>query len=183
MALETAITVSETANGIGWMWKNLIKPAFTRGYMQRKEMLGMIKEIHKEVKYNSGGTIKDAVARLELGQEKINTRLTELSEQQYSCMNLQNLAFFKSSKDGHWIRVSPAVCQMIGRSEAELMGTNWISWVAKEKERVFRAWEFSQENGSAFDEYVTFRKSDSETATVHILYFPSTELGKLTLKK
>ncbi len=172
MALETVATLEVTGKGVGWLWKNVIKPYFYRAKMQRKEMLDKITNIHAELKFNGGTSIKDAIWELKLGMEKIDTRLNGIEENQHVAMNLQGLAFWVSNDKGECVYASTNLCKLVGRNEHDLMGNGWIAWVAKEdKERIFESWEFSVESKSAFDEYYTFVRADGRKQKVWGLAF------------
>lgn len=172
MAVETLATLEVTEKGLTWLWKYIIKPFFYRSKMQRKEMLDKINSIHYELKFNDGGSIKDAIWELKSGMEKIDTRLSGIEENQHVSMNLQGIAFWISNDEGECVYASTNLCKLLGRNESELMGSAWLAWIINEdRQRIFDAWEFSVENKSAFDEYYTFKRSDGKKQKVWGLAF------------
>ena len=100
MAIESAVVLETTGKGIGWLWKNVIKPRIQRGKLERQEILDKINAIHAEVKFNGGGSIKDAVWDLKKSIAVIDTKLNGIQENQHVAMNLQGIAFWISNQDG-----------------------------------------------------------------------------------
>lgn len=171
MSIESAV-LDNTGKGIGWLWKNVIKPRIQRGRLERQEMLNKINAIHNEVKFNGGGSIKDAIWRLENSVALVDTKLNGIQENQHVAMNLQGIAFWISSSDGACEYASTNLCKLLGRNESELMGNAWLAWVIPEdRERIHEAWLFSVENNHAFDELYTFKKSDGKKQRVWGLAF------------
>lgn len=171
MSVESAV-LENTGKGIGWLWKNVIKPRIQRSRLERQEMLNKINAIHNEVKFNGGGSIKDAVFRLENSISVIDTKLNGIQENQHVAMNLQGIAFWISNEKGGCEYASTNLCKLLGRNESELIGNAWLAWVIPEdRERIHDAWIFSVENKSAFDEVYTFKKSDGKKQKVWGLAF------------
>ena len=171
MGIETT-TIEVTGKGIGWVWTNVIKPYINKSKIQREEMLHKINLIHNEVKFNGGGSIKDAVLRIESRVAVIDTKLNGIQENQHVAMNLQGIAFWISNDKGDCEYASTSLCKMLGRNESEILESAWVAWIIPEdRERVFNAWHFSVEHKSAFDEQYTFRKSDGKMQKVWGLAF------------
>lgn len=172
MAMETIAVIETSGRGFTWIWKNVIVPRLNKSKRDRKEMLDKINAIHNEVKFNGGTSIKDAIWDLKLGIQRIDTRLSGIEENQHVAMNLQGIAFWVSNDKGECEYASTNLCKLLGRNESELMGSNWVAWIVPaDRDRVFKAWEFSVEHKSAFDEYYTFKKSDGKKQKVWGLAF------------
>lgn len=171
MSVETAV-LENTGKGIVWFWKNVVKPRIARSRLERHEMLNKINAIHSEVKFNGGGSIKDAIWELKNSVKLIDTKLNGIQENQHVAMNLQGIAFWISSAEGSCEYTSTNLCKLLGRNESELLGNAWLAWVVPEdRERIHEAWLFSVENKSAFDEIYTFKKSDGKKQKVWGLAF------------
>ena len=171
MGIETT-TIEVTGKGIGWIWTNVIKPYINKSKNQRQEMLDKINAIHNEVKFNGGGSIKDAVSRIEIQVATIDTKINGIQENQDVAMNLQGIAFWKSTESGSCEYASTNLCKMLGRNETEILGNAWVAWIVPEdRERIHDAWIFSVENKSAFDETYTYKKSDGKKQKVWGLAF------------
>jgi len=163
---------SKTGSGLWSLWTKVIKPAITRNKKQKEEVYLMIKQIKSELTFNGGGSIKDAVWDVRNGMAELNKRLDSIQQDQHVALNLQGLAFWISNEKGECVFASTNLCKLVGRTESEILGNNWIAWVIPEdKERVFEAWQFSIENKSPFDERYTFKKADGTLQEVWGLAF------------
>ena len=162
MGVETA-TLEVTGKGIGWFFTNVIKPYLTRRKRREQDILKKITEIHAELKFNGGSSIKDAIFDIKNQITHIDTRLNGIQENQHVSMNLQGIAFWISNPKGECEYASTNLCKLLGRNESELMGNAWLAWVVPDaRERIHESWLFSVENKSAFDEFYTFKRSDGK---------------------
>lgn len=153
-------------------WAKLINPYLRKERKKKNEMLEKINSIHGELKFNGGSSLKDAIFDLKDTTQKINFRLGAIEENIRVSMNLQGVAFWSSNQDGECVYASPALCKIMGRTESEILGNNWVAWiVAEDKERVFNAWKFSVENKTPFDEIYTYHRSDGTEIKVWGLAF------------
>lgn len=158
--------------GFAFLVKQYIIPVVKKRNEERKSLAEKINKIHYEMTSNGGGSIKDAINRIEW-------RLGDIESTQKVAMNVQGVAFWISDEEGLCTYASPHLCKIMGRSEDEIKGNGWASWlIAEDRERVFDAWRFSVENRSAFDEYYTYRKSDGTLQKVHGLAFHKNVAGK-----
>lgn len=173
MDLAAIITaISGGITGIVAAWIKVINPLRKEAKRKKADLYRMIKSVHDEVKFNGGSSIKDAIFELKETTKRINYRLGEIEENQKIAMNLQGVAFWNSDTDGECVYASPALCKIIGRSESEILGTNWAAWlVYEDKKRVYDAWLFSVKTGSAFDEVYSFEKPDGSVVKVWGLAF------------
>lgn len=159
----TAITLFGGA--AGWSYNQFIKPAIRETKEKKKKLYDMVSKIHHEMNFNNGGSIKDVVNRIE-------ARIKNLENNQRVVMNVQNIAFWESNENGFVTYVSPALCKLVGRSESEILGNNWVSCIDPvEKESVFDAWKFSIENNTPFDQEYTYKKESGELVRVWGLAF------------
>lgn len=176
MTIETGhilTAIGLLGGGIGWGWVQVIKPAMKEARDKKKKLYDMVAKIHHEINFNNGGSIKDAVFRIE-------SRIARLEDNQRIVMNVQNVAFWESDENGFVTYASPALCKLVGRSESEIMGNNWVSCIEPtEKESVFEAWRFSVENNTPFDEEYNYRKEDGKLIKVWGLAFHKIDNGKL----
>lgn len=159
--------------GFGWAWIQIIRPAMKEAKQKKRRLYDMVTKIHHEINFNSGNSIKDIVSRIE-------SRIARLEDNQRIVMNVQNIAFWESDDNGLVTYASPALCKLVGRSESEIMGNNWVSCIdPAEKEKVFDAWNFSVETKSPFDEEYSYRREDGKIIRVWGLAFHKVEKGKL----
>lgn len=176
MAIETGHILTAlglVGTGIWRVFIKVIKPAMKEAKAKKRKLYDMVTKIHHEINYNNGSSIKDAITRIE-------SRIGRLEDNQRIVMNVQNVAFWESDADGLVTYVSPALCKLVGRSESEIMGNNWVSCIEpSDKEKVFDAWNFSVETKSPFDEYYRYKKPDGGNVHVWGLAFHKVENGKL----
>lgn len=156
------VTMAATAGGSIWgIWEKVIKPTLNRSKQQKKEMYDMIANIHSELKFNGGGSIKDAIWDLKQSNEKIIARLDGMDEFHKMALNIQGQSFWLTDATGSCTYVSPALCRNLGYAESDLMGNNWFNIISHgDRKRVFDAWEFSVKNKVIFDESYTVKNGD-----------------------
>lgn len=171
MGIETS-AIELTGKGIIGFWKNVVKPFLNKRSTERKELLHMVQSVHKELQFNCGTSIKDAIWDVKKQLINIDTKLNGLKEDQHLAMNLQGIAFWVSDENGECVYASTSLCKLLGRNETELLGNAWVGWlIPEDRERIYESWQFSVENKSAFDEYYTFKKSDGKKQKVWGLAF------------
>lgn len=175
--------ISGLVSGVGgagwWVYKQILKPKMAEAKKQKRKLEDLIQAVHDktdrieaELSFNGGGSIKDAIFRIE-------TRLDELTETQKISLNLQNVSYWISNEKGECTYASPALCKLIGRTEDEIKGNNWAAWLVKEdKERIYDSWMFSVEEKSPFDEIYSFQKDDGTIVKVWGLAFHKQVNGK-----
>lgn len=171
----TEIIAFITAGG-GLLWsgyKWLLKPQIKKAKEKKREYLKKIEDIHAELKFNGGTSIKDAVFKIQDNVSKIVIRMDAMEENQRLSMNLQGIAYWESDDSGLFAYASPGLCKMVGRSESELTGNNWMAWIHQEdKERVLEAWAHSVAHKTAFDEQFRFKMGDGRWVRVWGVAFP-----------
>lgn len=184
---EVAGGVTAAGSGLWGFWIKILKPYFERRKKKQNEIYTMIQNIHSELRFNGGSSIKDAVLRLEQGQNTILYKLEDIEESQKISLNINKVAFWYSDANGSCTYASPGLERILGWGSNDILGNKWLAWIIPEdKERVFDAWRFSVENGFVFDEEYTFKKPDGKHQKVWGLAFHKTTsighsgtLGKL----
>lgn len=160
-------------------WKKLVQPYVLDVRARRNERWKKLDEIHKEMQMDGNGSMKTAVSYLKHNTDKILWRLDGLEETQKLSMNIQNICYSLADENGEWSYASPGICKLLGRSEKDLQGNNWISWVVPaDKERVFHSWNFSVANVTVFDEHFLHKRADGALQQVWGLGFPKLVQGK-----
>lgn len=169
--IEKAVGIITGSSAGFWaLWTKIIKPVVKRTKNKREEVFTMIQAIHSELRFNGGGSIKDAIWGLKETNKIIIDRIDAMEEAQKISMNLQGQAFWLSNKQGEMTYASPALCKILGHNESDLIGNNWVSWV-DEKDRVFDAWNFSVDNQTVFDELYCIKRGDGKQQKVMALCF------------
>lgn len=120
---------------------------------QLSTMQSLLDEIAKELKFNGGQSMKDIVTSLH--------DLVELSEMRWQ-VQLQTTptGVYECSPDGKCTRANPALCELFGLSESEMIGDDgkgWLKAVGRtyaEKMSVAHNWASSVKEGVPYnDEY------------------------------
>lgn len=187
----TAAAIIGTISGGGglvWgLWMKIVKPFLKKRkakqeIRERKEKAEesyrkKIDDIHNEMKLDGNGSMKTAIVNLKKVTERIEFRLDGIEEAQKVALNLQGVCYWIGNEAGEWVYASPNLCNLMGRSEQELLSNNWKSWIAaQDKERIVEAWEFSVENKTSFDEMYIIKKSDNSFLKIWSVAFP--KIGK-----
>lgn len=131
---------------------------FSKKWQRLKEMWGsitnhpalakQIDEIHKEIRTNGGGSIKDAVNELRQSFALENARWKIVTE------HLDIIAW-ESDVNGKTTWVSNSMCRLLGRQSEELLGMNWRSIIWEDdREHVLEAWDDATSRKISF--YLTY---------------------------
>lgn len=104
----------------------------------------------------------------------IETKMQYLEQAQRNRLNAQGLAFWESDSEGKAVYVSPALQVMIGQPEQKIRDYGWATiLVEKDRDRIYKAWKFSIETLTVFDEIYSFNMASGDTVTVHGMAFHS----------
>ncbi len=153
-----------TIGGGGWaVWTKFLKPRILKSRKKKNELFEMINGIHSELRFNGGSSIKDAIWKLDKKTDTIIWQMNDMKETQKISMNLQGVAYWMSDEDGLIIYASPSLCKLIGRTESDILGNNWIAClIPEDRERIFHAWMNSINNKIPFDETYTCKRADGK---------------------
>lgn len=128
--------------------------------------------VKKQVFFNGGSSVMDAIHSVKESVARIEDTIISLEDGQRMMLNIQKVAFWYSDKDGEMIYASPVLCKLIGHSESEIMGNNWMGVIdSVDRDRIIKAWETSMELVIPFDEIYNIRMSDGHLIKVHALAF------------
>ena len=174
--------------GVWWVWTKLLKPYLAKVRVRKANERRMLYEIHAEMQMDGNGSIKTAIVTMNGRLERIEDKVDNIEENQKLSLNLQGISFWVSDANGEYTYVSPALCKLLGRSESEILGSNWTSSIIYEdREKTIKAWEFSVENQTGFDEIYTVRRPDGMYFKVWAVALPKAgkkvfggTMGKLT---
>lgn len=170
------------------LWKKIIKPAILRrkelvlhreeNSKRMQDALSKLDRVLKEVLPNGGSSLRDSINRVEknitLIESNINTindKVDNLEDTHRIALNMQQIAFWISGKQGEITYASPSMCKLVKRVESEMLGNGWISCISHEDtKRISEAWEISIEEDRTFDEIYTFT-SGGNSVKVHGIAF------------
>ena len=95
------------------------------------ELVESVDEIHKQLQTNGGTSMRDAINRIE-DRQLLNLQMIQA---------VYGHGYFRSNKDGSIIECSRSLSKTFGRSEVELLGNMWLTWIAdKDRDRVWQEW-------------------------------------------
>lgn len=180
-----------SVGGVCWgAWRYGINPILRKDKKKKQALYDNIDFITNEMKVDGNGSMKTAILNLKTTTDNIVVRLDSIEGNQKIYMDLQGVAFWISNESGECIHASPGLCKLMERSEFEIKGNNWMTWVHPEdKERVFEAWEISVTKMSSFDEIYRIKRSSGIWVKVWAVAFPQAtqsnmfggKIGKMVL--
>lgn len=172
--VEAILGIIGGAGSIGWgIWKKGIQPVLKKEKKKKEEFYRKMDEMHAELKFNGGTTLKDVVFEIKGKVNNIENRMDDFDQNQKLAMNLQGIAFWVSDEKGECTYASPGLCKVMGRSESEILGSTWMGWLhPDDKDRIVKAWSFAIENKTPFDEIYTFKKANGKWQKVWGQAFP-----------
>lgn len=97
-------------------------------------IIDTVAEIKNQFFKNGGSTIKDQLNRMEIRQ-LFNDQTSKLT------VDALGVGLWQSNELGLRTDNSPSLCKILGRSESELRGNNWKSWIhPDDRDRVINEW-------------------------------------------
>ena len=127
--------------------------------------------IRKEVTLNGGGSLKDAVIRIEM-------RISVTEQEQRAVDSDAQHAIFRSDETGRCFWVNPAYCKLVDRQLSEITGNGWESYIHwEDREHILTEWHKAVIGEREFE--MQYRLNDNRAVNVkaHPLRHPLT--GKL----
>lgn len=161
--IEITLTVIKGAAAIGIFAAlgRLIKKRFAKSKIAKQERIKdseNVKEVLTKVK------------EFEPKLKEIDQKLHKLTENQRTILNIQQIAYAIFDIHGHCEYASPAFCQLIRHPEVRILESGWLALLVEDdQDRIQKAWKFSVETVSVFDEIFTYRESLQK---VHCIAFP-----------
>lgn len=126
------------------------------------EIIGSMTELKAQFYTNGGSTIKDQLNRMEVRQ-LFSDKTAKIT------VDVLGMGLYQTDKDGSRIESSPSLCKILGRSEYELRGTNWQSWIdPKHKENVIKEWNRCVKDRSEFSASYDFIRNDNKKVSVQV---------------
>jgi PAS domain S-box-containing protein len=97
-----------------------------------KEMDGRVRRVEEQVHHNSGGSMRDSVARIETRLGQLHDDHTELAHRfersevrQGFLMAGQDIGYFECDRGANNLLVTPAFSRILGVQPADMMGQKW----------------------------------------------------------
>lgn len=121
-------------------WRGFIK-AIDSVVKEFREVKALIE---KELKTNGGTSLKDSINELKVTVSAMDGKFRAYA-------SYANIIGWESDTEGRTIWVSPAVCELSGRSEKDFLGHSWRALVqGKDRDKVFREWDAAIREKRAF---------------------------------
>lgn len=154
--------VGAIISGLVFVWKRGIKPMFIQ-YQHTQDLINKINLIVSELTPNGGGSIKDAITRIETRQVIAESRTKAL-------LIDSDLGLWESDESGQCIWWNRTLESMHGR---EPTGMNWIAAVVSgEREEVLREWEQSVRLKREFYMTITYQRQDGMKTPCIVKAYP-----------
>lgn len=118
-----------------------------------------VTNIHHEVNYNSGKSMKDVISQIQFA-------VIDISQTSIAFLDIQEIPYWVTNEKGEIIKIGKELCNVMGRTEYEIQGNNWSSWVIKPS-NLFDLWQESIVNNTIFDKNYTLKKSDGKLIDVN----------------
>lgn len=132
-----------------------------------EKMLPVIERMEKQLYPNGGSSPIDAINRIEVNMDGLTANLkdlkydlTDLKISQRSFFDSMEIAYWVSDEKGLCTFASNALCKLMGRTEDEIKGNNWATWLHPSTKNVFDIWQDSIQNQMVFDEDYIYRRND-----------------------
>lgn len=123
------------------------------------ELAKSVQAIKQELTTNGGSSVKDAIKRIEERQLISNQILSAVFDH----------GSFQADQYGRWFEISSSLCKSLHRSEHELRGNSWVSWIEDEqREEIFHEWNQTIAAGRDFDECFSFRTENDTVIPVRL---------------
>lgn len=120
------------------VWKKLIKPRIELKKEEKRrdeELLTKINKIYEEVTPNGGGSIKDAIKRLEAKSAIIEEKINLMKSVQNAFREDGDAGIFQCDQEGRNFYVNRTYAKWLGVSKTDLMGFGWKNYLSSFSER------------------------------------------------
>lgn len=140
--------------------------------LSQSEVNSKLDDIMKELKPNSGSTLRDAVQRLEARQGMLTSKFIAMLDQP------TNPPTFEGDADGSMTWVSASFLTMTGRTFDEIKGYGWNNAVHPDDlEDVRHEWGLAIQQKRAFEFTFRFRHVSGDTIRVSVRAVPTVVQG------
>ena len=144
-----------------------------------RSLRGVRKRINKPAMEALDGLKKELGDKLDLilvNQDNTNIKIKEISEAQLlmtisheAMMDVSNMMYWISNKEGYTVKVSNSAVNYLGRSERELQEGGWVSYIPKEyHDALYKEWEQAITHQRDFTFQYPFKRGKGYNDTVQI---------------
>ena len=172
MSIETLGTLvgiaGATIGGSYAFVSKVIKPGYTlyKKHFGNLESIPLLADdvrwMKDQIKPNGGTSLRDLVDRIAIAQVVQGQVLNNM-------LALSSTGHFKTNREGLVVEVSRNLCRVMERSEQELMGNTWLSWIVNsDRDRVQAEWSNVIRLGREMDQEFKIWADGGATHTVRM---------------
>lgn len=121
---------------IAFLWKKWLKP-IAKIVEDNNEIRNTLETIKKEVTTNGGKSIKDTINSLKNTCENIEVTQKIIEQRGKSSLHYNNYALFETDKEGHLVWVNEKFHEITGKTQSDLEGYDWISYIKSDERNGF----------------------------------------------
>lgn len=177
ISLDIVGLVSLAITGLVFFYKVIFRPFFRKVKFVYdeicclSELRSKVTSIYNELNPNGGESVKDTINRIE-------GKLMSVEQKQNIYLLESPQGIFEADKDGKFINVNRTYMRMVGKSERELLGMNWVNSVAEyDQSRVLEAWSNSLTNNIEFIYKFDMVDSNQNFFSVSVTAYPIEQSG------
>ena len=163
----TAVAISSAAilAVIGKFYRRRVSPALkvlklhAHAASMLPELAESIDEIRKQLRTNGGTSMRDAINRIE-DRQLLNLQMIQA---------VYGHGYFRSGTDGSVVECSRSLSKTFGRSETDLLGNMWLTWVSeKDRDRVWREWSAAVSQQRDMEEVFTIKGFQGKESEIRL---------------
>ena len=98
---------------------------------------------------------------------KIELQLFDLTQNNTLILEMLKVPFWISNNKGEAEYISKNLCMLMDRTEAEIRGNNWATWLHTKDANVFETWAETIKEKRMFDMNYTYRRKDGRYIDVN----------------
>jgi len=114
---------------LAFVWKKIIKPTIEL-FKDHKQIKSSIDKIAHEVVTNGGGSLRDAVNRIESGQKKLEQR-------SLASLNYIGEPLFELDCNGNLVWTNEKFYEITGETLSDVEGYDWITYLREQDRSSF----------------------------------------------
>lgn len=166
-------------------WRYVIKRMLKWGH--KKIVESVVKEVmtdlgidgrieqslDKYFKPNGGNSIYDKIEAISQNQIHFKEFVIRNEQMNRASMNTMQVPFFEADERGGVIYASPKLCDIMGRTESELLGSNWENCIS-EKDRIetINLWRWAIKNKATFKHTFEITTESGENRKISSKAYP-----------
>lgn len=159
-------TIAILISGVVGFWKLYLKKQIENSkkretlLLKLSDMLPLITAMAAEFKPNGGSSLKDSQIRIEQTLSILISNLKDLKDNQRVFFDIMELPYWLSDENGKCIYASQGLCDIMGRTQEEILGNNWATWLHPNSKNTFEEWMDSIKEKRIFKLDYIFKRRD-----------------------